>query len=109
MASVDRPREKWSALKLAHTKVQRAQIMACIQRLNCQEQRAIDRATLAIGDAILPRPNLRKQIREWYRKHWLYLLGEYEKILPHVSELPDEMIEGAVRKALMEEALLPRR
>jgi hypothetical protein len=96
-------REKWSALKLAHTKEQRARIMACIQRLNVQEGKAIERAVLRIGEGILPRPHLRAQIRAWYYKRWLYLLGEYEKVLPHVSELPDEVVESAVRRYLMDE------
>lgn len=100
--------EKWSALKLAYTREQRRAIMACIQRLNGQEKKAIKRAVIMQGTVVLPRPHLRQQIRAWYHKHWEYLLGEYEKVLPHVSELPDEIVESAVRRYLHEEALPSR-
>jgi hypothetical protein len=79
-------REKWSPDRLAYTADQRQKIMACIQRLNTQESRALDRAFFMSG---APRTYLRQQIRAWYRERWTYLIGEYEKILPHVEELPD--------------------
>jgi hypothetical protein len=73
-------REKWSALKLAHTQYQRTRIMACIQRLNAQEKKAIDRAVMVCGSQTLPRPHLRQQIRAWYRTLWEELVCEYEKV-----------------------------
>lgn len=97
-------REKWSALKLAHTRDQRARIMSCIYRLNIRETKAIERAVLVIGGQTLPRPFLREQIRSWYYALWKQLLAEYEAVLPHVSELPDETVEYAVRKYLFDEA-----
>lgn len=97
------PREKWSALKLAHTGEQRARIMAFIQRLNAREGKAIDRAVLVMSGQTLPRPFLRAQIRSWYYSLWKQLLTEYEAMMPHVSELPDEVVARAVRKYIIDE------
>lgn len=95
-------REKWSAARLAYTAEQRKMIMACIQRHNWREKFALERAVIDCGGRTLPRPHLREQIRAWYRERWSYLLREYEKILPHVDELPDEQVAHIVKNALME-------
>lgn len=101
---------KWDEARLAHTAGVRRQIMACIQRQNGREAKALERAVLQQGTSPLPRPHLRRQIREWYRERWLYLLGEYEKVLPHVSELPEEIANRIVRQHMIELAQeLPQR
>lgn len=92
----------WDEQRLRHTAAVRKDIMACIQRLNTREHLAISRAVMKQGGTALPRPNLRAQIREWYRERWTYLLSEYEAILPHVNELPPAYVEQAVKHALME-------
>lgn len=74
-------REKWSAAKLAYTEVQRSMIMRCIHALNRREGEILRRVELEL-------PEVRQQIRRWYRERWEYLLQEYEKVLPHVDELP---------------------
>lgn len=104
IASSTRPaREKWTDVKLKHTAAVRSQIMSCIQRLNAREHSAIERAVLNFGNGhSLPMPNLRADIRRWYHQRWLYLLSEYEAILPHVEELPDEQVASIVRAHLME-------
>lgn len=99
MHSENLKREKWTKVKLAHTREQRERIMACIRRLNSREARAIDAAVLWQGSGKLPRPHLRAELRQWFRLRWVYLLSEYEKILPHVEELEDaaavkEIIRG---------------
>lgn len=102
------PREPWTAARLKHSAEQRMKIMACIQRLNNREAKAIDRAvmrTVSRDGTIqytLPRPHLREQIRAWYRERWEYLVREYEAILPHVTELPSDYVEGVVKAAPME-------
>lgn len=94
-------REKWSEDKLKHTAAVRCQIMACIQRLNARESKAIERAVVRQGGSLLPRPHLRSQIRAWYYQRWDYLLREYEAILPHVDNLPDERVASIVKNYLM--------
>lgn len=74
-------REKWSAVKLAYTAEQRFKIMDAIQRNNRDQ-------TAALGRVSLLYPAVRQNIRDWYRERWEYLLAEYEKVLPHVDELP---------------------
>lgn len=96
-------REKWSDAKLKHTSEQRKKIMACIQRLNTREGKAIERAVMRQGGGTLPRPYLRSQIRYWYRQRWSYLISEYEAILPHVEELPPEKVAYIVKGYLMGE------
>lgn len=93
-------RVKWSEAKLAYTGMQRRQIMNCIHRLNAREQKAIERATMVCGGQILPRPHLRSELRAWFRQRWSYLMAEYEKVLPHVEELPAAYVERAVREQL---------
>lgn len=90
-------RPKWSAARLAYTAEQRHKIMACIHRLNSREQRAIGAATMPGG---LPRPHLRAELRAWFRLRWSYLIAEYEKVLPHVEELPEDQVEQMVREHL---------
>lgn len=82
------PREKWSAARLAYTEAQRRQIMACIQRLNARESAALKAAQFPCGSRLLPRPYVRQQLRAWFYERWLYLINEYEKVLPHVENLP---------------------
>jgi hypothetical protein len=94
-------REKWTADKLKHTEQVRGQIMACIHRLNAKEAKSIYRAVTRQGGSTLPRPYLRQQIRYWYRQRWDYLISEYEAILPHVEELPDEQVASIVKCHLM--------
>lgn len=77
--------------------------MACIQRLNDKEYKAIERAVLRQHNWTLPRPHLRFEIREWYRARWNYLLSEYEAILPHVEELPDDKVASIIKSHLMGE------
>lgn len=101
MTSKPPMREKWSELKLKHTSAQRKKIMACIRRLNDHESCVIGRAVIRQGGQSLPLPHTRAQIREWFRARWTYLLSEYEAILPHVDELPDEKVKGIVRSYLM--------
>jgi hypothetical protein len=72
---------KWSVAKLAYTALQRSDIMKCIQRLNGRESAALQRVDLK-------HVQVRKQIRAWFYDRWSYLLEEYEKVLPHVDELP---------------------
>lgn len=74
-------RDKWSAAKLAYTEAQRSKIMECIRHLNRREAEILRRVELEL-------PEVRQQIRRWYRERWEYLLQEYEKVLPHVDELP---------------------
>lgn len=93
---------KWSEAKLAYTAAERAKIMACIQRLNAREAKMLEVCVLRTTHGDLPRPHQRAQIREWYHQRWSYLLGEYEKILPHVSNLPEERVETMVKRILYE-------
>jgi hypothetical protein len=105
------PREPWSDAKLKHTEEVRRKIMACIQRLNARETKALARAVLRHGNrGPIPRPYLRQQIRAWYNARWEYLLREYEAILPHVDELPPEKVAAIVKGHLMgvDSALPPR-
>lgn len=82
---------KRSEAKLAYTAQQRRLIMQCIHRLNAREGRAIDRAVMKMWSGhTVPRPHLRSQIRAWFRLRWSYLIAEYEKVLPHIEELPDD-------------------
>lgn len=98
------PREPWSAARLAYTAVQRRAIMQCIHRLNAREEAAIDRAVLWSGGQKLPRPHLRSELRTWFRLRWSYLIAEYEKVLPHVENLPEERVEAIVRWSVMKES-----
>lgn len=75
--------------------------MACIHRLNAREQRALDAAVLHQGSMTLPRPHVRSQLRAWFRLRWSYLISEYEKVLPHVEELPDAVVADIVREHFM--------
>lgn len=100
-------REPWSAARLAYTAVQRRAIMQCIQRLNAREQVAIERAVMWSGIQKLPRPHLRAELRVWFRLRWSYLIAEYEKVLPHVENLPKERVEEIVRRALMMDSDYP--
>lgn len=93
-------REKWSETKMAYTADQRRKIMACIHRLNSREGKAIERAVMDCGGSTLPRPHLRVELRAWFRQRWSYLIAEYEKVLPHVEELPEEQVERIVREHL---------
>lgn len=73
---------------MAYTGAQRSQIMACIQRLNVREDEALAKAVLRDGHRLLPRPYVRQQLRRWFRQRWEYLVSEYEKVLPHIEEIP---------------------
>lgn len=72
---------KWSAAKLAYTAEQRSRIMHMIRFTNNRESEALAGVSLHY-------PEVRQQIRDWYRQRWNYLLWEYERVLPHVDELP---------------------
>jgi hypothetical protein len=74
-------RVKWSGEKLAYTHAERERIMACIQRLNVREGKELKRVSLHNYTG-------RAQLRDWFYERWRYLLAEYEKVLPHVEELP---------------------
>ena len=74
---------KWDAARLAYTAEQRTQIMKCIQRLNTHESHAL-------GRIAWDKPAVRAAVRDWFYAHWRYLVKEYETVLPHVDELPDE-------------------
>lgn len=100
LKSAPTKREKWSALKLEETRLQRARIMAYIRRNDERERFSLERAVMEQGGRMLPRPHLRDQIRRWYRLRWEYLMSEYEKALPHVDELPDEEVALAIRSYL---------
>jgi hypothetical protein len=94
-------RQVWNDARLKHTAEVRQKIMACIQRLNTHESKAISRATMRTGSVTLPRPYLRQQIRSWYYQRWSYLIAEYEAILPNVEELPPEKVASIVKSYLM--------
>lgn len=94
-------RAKWSEDKLKHSALVRSNIMSCIQRLNAHEHSAIERAVMRHGGHSLPLPHLRQDIRRWYYQRWLYLMSEYEAILPHVDNLPDETVAYIVKGHLM--------
>ena len=72
---------RWSAAKLAYTDAQRSKIMASIHHHNRRESHALNQVSLEY-------PAVRRATRAWYRERWLYLAGEYERVLPHVYELP---------------------
>lgn len=82
-------RVKWSAARLAYTVEQRRSIMACIQRLNARQGRAVPHLSYGTSSERIYDPKVRDQIRAWYYERWLYLIREYEKVLPHVDELPE--------------------
>lgn len=63
-------------------------IMACIQRQNGREAKALDRAMFDCGSHRLPRIETRKAIRRWYRERWEYLMHEHDKALVAQRILP---------------------
>jgi len=67
---------------MAYSAEQRSLIMKCIQRNNHLESRALEVVSLDY-------PEVRAQIRAWFYERWLYLLKEYERVLPHIEEIPD--------------------
>jgi len=89
----------WDSARMAYSALQRRQIMDCIQRLNAREAKVLGRVVMHLTGS-----NLRQEISAWYRLRWSYLLGEYEKVLPHVTELPVETADYMVRNQMAEEA-----
>lgn len=59
----------------AYGAADRQQIMLCIKRLNVEEGNTMVR--ISFDD-----PAVRRAVRQWYYDRWLYLLEEYEKVLP---------------------------
>lgn len=76
-------RTKWSVAKLAYTAQQRNKIMESIRSHNQREK-------LALEAVPLDYPWVRAQIRDWFFIRWRDMLSEYERVLPHVDELPEE-------------------